>query len=1062
MAFLSEAEVEQALLEQLRGLGYAVASDDAIGPDGSASERDSHDVVLLHQRLADAVLRLNPHLPPEAREDAIRKLTQSVFPALLEENRRIHALLTEGADVEYYGDDGVLTAGKVQLLDFDVPERNDWLAVQQFVVINGQVSRRPDVVLFVNGLPLVVIELKAPSSAGAHLAGAFNQLQTYKQQIPALFHTNALLVTSDGIAARVGSLSADLERFMPWRTTDGKAVLEKGLPELPTLIEGVFEKQRFLDLLRYFTVFGETGSGLAKIVAGYHQYHAVNRAVESTIRAADPWQGVREEPASYGLPRVATQSKGDRRAGVIWHTQGSGKSLLMAFYAGRLVKHPAMENPTLVVLTDRNDLDDQLFATFSMCRDLIRQTPVQAEGCEHLQQQLRTRASGGVIFTTLQKFGEVAEPLTTRRNVVVIADEAHRSQYGFRANVDAKTGEVSYGFAKYLRDALPNASFIGFTGTPIEAADVNTPAVFGQYIDVYDISRAVEDGATVPIYYESRLARIELDEDEKPKLDAEIEALTEDEAQAEQEKLKRKWATIEALVGSEKRLALVAKDLVEHFENRLSALDGKAMIVCMSRRICVALYGEIVKLRPDWHSADDNVGAIKIVMTGAASDPPEWQPHIGNKKRRDDLAKRARDPKDPLKLVIVRDMWLTGFDAPCMHTMYVDKPMQGHGLMQAIARVNRVFRDKPAGLIVDYIGIAQSLKSALAQYSARDQETTGVDEEQAVAVLLEKYEVVKAMYFGFDYATALNGTPQQRLAMMAGAIEWILDKQQQWAAAETTADGKKAAQRRYQDAVLALSKAYALASASDEARGIREEVGFFQAIRAALVKSATGSGITSQERDFAIQQIVSRAVVSTEIVDILKAAGIQSPDISILSDEFLAEVQQMQKKNLALEALRKLINDGIRSRSKANIVETRAFSERLEDAVARYHANAITTAEVLQELIRLAKDIRAARQRGEESGLSDEEIAFYDALAENESAVQAMGDDKLKVIAHELLVSLKGNVSVDWAHRDSARAKMRVLVKRILRKYGYPPDLQDAAVQTVLQQAEVLSAEWTI
>ncbi|MDR1424445.1 MAG: type I restriction endonuclease subunit R [Azoarcus sp.] len=1059
MPFLSEADIETALLTRLSGLGYATVHDKVIGPDGSAPERDSHDVVLLQKRLEDAVSRLNPSLPPEARADAIAKLTQSVFPALLEENRRIHTLLTEGVDVEYYGEDGVLTAGKVALLDFDTPERNDWLAVQQFVVIHGQEKRRPDVVLFINGLPLAVIELKAPGRGGTNLADAFNQLQTYKQQIAALFHSNALLVTSDGITARVGSLSADLERFMPWRTTDGSTIAPKGSPELETLIEGVFQPQRFLDLLRYFTVFGETGSGLMKIVAGYHQFHAVNRAVESTIRASDEWQGVREESTAYGLPDVAAQARGDRRAGVIWHTQGSGKSLLMAFYAGRLVKHSAMENPTLVLLTDRNDLDDQLFATFSMCHGLIRQTPVQAESREHLQ-QLLARASGGVIFTTLQKFGEVAEPLTTRRNVVVIADEAHRSQYGFRAKVDARTGEISYGFAKYLRDALPNASFIGFTGTPIEKADVNTPAVFGDYIDVYDISRAVEDGATVPIYYESRLARIELDEDEKSSLDAEVEALTEDAPQAEQEKLKARWTTIEALVGSEKRLALVAKDLVTHFEDRVVALDGKAMAVCMSRRIAVALYDEIVKLRPDWHSADDNAGAVKIVMTGAASDPPAWQRHIGNKARRDLLAKRARDAKDPLKLVIVRDMWLTGFDAPCMHTMYVDKPMQGHGLMQAIARVNRVFRDKPAGLIVDYIGIAQSLKSALAQYSADDRENTGVDEAQAVAVLLEKYGVVRDMYHGFDYATALNGTPQQRLAMMAAAIEWILDGQQQWAAAESSAEGKKNAQRRYQDAVLALSKAYALASASDEARRIREEVGFFQAICTALVKSATGSGGTSQERDFAIRQIVSRAVVSTEIVDILKAAGIQSPDISILSDEFLAEVQQMQKKNLALEALRKLINDGIRSRSKANIVQTRAFSERLEDAVARYHANAITTAEVLAELIRLAKDIRAARQRGEESGLSDEEIAFYDALAENDSAVQAMGDDKLKLIAHELLVSLKGNVSVDWAHRDSARARMRVLVKRILRKYGYPPDLQDTAVQTVLQQAEALSAGW--
>ena len=1041
MAFLSEAAVELALLEQLRGLGYSIKHEEDIGPDGHRPERESHDEIVLKKRFEDAVARLNPGLPLEARQDAVRRVMQSELPSLLEENRRLHKLITEGVDVEYYANDGTLTAGKVALIDFERPEQNDWLAVSQFVVINGQNNRRPDVVVFVNGLPLGVIELKAPGSAGAHLLGAFNQLQTYKQQIPQLFNTNALLVTSDGIAARVGSLSADLERFMPWRTTDGTDVAPKGAPELSTLIEGVFEQRRLLDLLCYFTVFGETGSGLAKIIAGYHQFHAVRHAVNSTVTASSP--------------------QGNQRVGVIWHTQGSGKSLLMAFYAGQLVKHPAMANPTLVVLTDRNDLDDQLFSTFSMCRDLIRQTPVQAESREDLQKVL-SRASGGVIFTTLQKFGEISEPFTTRRNVVVIADEAHRSQYGFKAKVDAKTGEISYGFAKYLRDALPNASFIGFTGTPIEADDVNTPAVFGHYIDVYDISRAVEDGATVPIYYESRLARIELDEEEKPKIDAEVDELTEEDSETDQERFKKKWSTVEALVGSDKRLALVAKDMVTHFEDRVAALDGKAMVVCMSRRICVKLYDEIVKLRPDWHSTDDNAGAVKIVMTGAASDPQEWQQHIGNKARRDLLAKRARDPKDSLKLVIVRDMWLTGFDAPCMHTMYVDKPMQGHGLMQAIARVNRVFRDKPAGLIVDYIGIAQNLKSALQQYSKNDQENTGVDEAQAIAVMMEKYEVVRDMYHGFDYASAMSGTPQERLAMMAGAIEWILDLQQKLAAKEKTKDGKKNAHRRYQDAVLALSKAFALASASDEAREIREEVGFFQAIRAALVKSSTGSGVTQQERELAIQQIVSRAVVSTEIVDILAAAGIKSPDISILSDEFLAEVQQMEKKNLALEALRKLINDGIRSRSKANVVQTKAFSERLEDAVARYHANAITTAEVLQELIQLAKDIRAARQRGEEQGLSDEEIAFYDALAENESAIQMMGDDKLKLIAHELLVSLRENVSVDWAHRDSARARMRVLVKRILRKYGYPPDLQDAAVQTVLQQAEALSSGWSV
>ena len=1063
MAFLSEAELETALLTQLTRLGFACSSDEVIGPDGKQPEREAYDEVVLHARLIAAVSRLNQALPPEAQADAVRRLTQSELPSLLEENRRIHRLLIDGVDVEYYATDGTLTADKVKLIDFERPAHNDWLAVQQFTVVSGQVKRRPDVVVFVNGLPLAVIELKAPGSEQATLDGAFNQLQTYKEQIPTLFHCNALLVTSDGVQARVGSLSANQERFMPWRTTDGSRIEPKGSPEMATLIEGVFEHKRFLDLLRHFTVFGESPTGLIKIIAGYHQFHAVKKAVISTLRASQvTWQA--EDPAEYGLSSVKDQPPGDRKAGVIWHTQGSGKSLLMAFYAGLLVFNPRMANPTLVVLTDRNDLDDQLFATFALCKDLLRQTPLQAQDREHLR-SLLNRASGGVIFTTLQKFSPAPDEtdfpvLTDRSNVVVIADEAHRSQYGFKAKVASQTGGIAYGFAKYLRDALPNASFIGFTGTPIEATDVNTPAVFGHYIDIYDISRAVEDGATVPIYYESRLARIELDEDEKPRIDAEIEALLEDEDEPSAERTRQKWSTVEALVGSDRRLALVAADLVQHFEDRVAALNGKAMMVCMSRRICVALYDEIIQLRPNWHSNDDKAGNIKIVMTGQASDPVEWQQHIGNRARRDLLVKRARDPQDPLRLVIVRDMWLTGFDAPSMHTMYIDKPMRGHGLMQAIARVNRVFRDKPAGLIVDYIGIAHNLKSALAQYSKPDQDQTGIDEAEAVAVLLEKYEIVRDMFHGFDYRTGLGGTPGERLAMMAGAIEWILDKQQRWAAAEKTPAAKKLAQRRFADGVLALSKAFALASSSDEARGIREEVGFFQAIRAALVKTAGGSGTAQRDRELAIQQIVSRAVISTEIVDILAAAGIQTPDISILSDEFLLEVQQMEKKNLGLEALRKLLNDSIHSRTRTNVVEARAFTKRLEDAIARYHANAITAAEVLQELIKLAQDIRTARNRGEEQGLSDEEIAFYDALAENESALQVMGDDKLRVIAHELLVSLRENVAVDWAHRESARARLRVLVKRILRKYGYPPDLQDAAVQTVLQQAEVLSAVW--
>jgi type I restriction enzyme, R subunit len=1051
---MAESHVEKATLDWLVELGYSTASGIDIGPDGIASERANYGDVLLLDRVRSAISKLNPALTAETWAEVLNKLLHAETPSLVAENRRLHRYMIEGVPVEVRRDDGTISGEQIRLIDFDDPDANDWLAVNQCTVIENKASRRPDVVIFVNGLPLSVIELKNPGDENATLDGAFNQLQTYKMQIPSLFRTNAALVISDGIAARIGSLTAERERFMPWRTVTGDDLVPKGTPELETVLKGVFEHRRFLDLLKDFIVFGDAGSDVVKILAGYHQFHAVRLAVSRTL--------------------LATAQDGDRKVGVIWHTQGSGKSLLMAFYAGQIIKHPAMENPTLVVLTDRNDLDDQLFGTFSMCKDLLRQTPQQAQDRDDLRKLLE-RPSGGVIFTTLQKFAP--EPgktdyakLTDRRNVVVIADEAHRSQYGFEAKIERKTGDISYGFAKYLRDGLPNASFIGFTGTPIEKEDVNTPAVFGDYIDIYDISRAVEDFATVPIYYESRLARIELDEDERPKIDAEIDDLTEDEAQTEQERLKRKWASVEALVGAEKRLALVADDLVKHFEARLIGLDGKGMIVCMSRRICVDLYDAIVKLRPQWHSGDDDGGVIKVVMTGAASDPLAWQAHMGKrpKARRELLAKRAKDSNDPLRLVIVRDMWLTGFDAPCMHTMYVDKPMRGHGLMQAIARVNRVFRDKPSGLVVDYIGVAQNLKSALGQYSPGDRDQTGIDNAEAIAVLLEKYEIVRAMFRpdtkgGFDYRRffATDATGGQRLAIIAGAMDWVLTMHQEDAARETTEDGKKRAHRRYGDAVLALSKAFALAAASDEARAIREEVGFFQVIRAALVKSAPGEGQKSAaERELAIQQIVSRAVVSTEIVDIMKAAGLESPDISILSDDFLAEIRETDKKNLAIDALKKLINGDVRSQAKRNVMQSKAFSERLEAAIARYHANAITTAQVLEELIQLAKDIRAARSRGEEQGLSDEEIAFYDALADNESARQVMGEPVLRVIAHELVMVIKGNVSVDWMHRDSARANIRRHVKRLLRKYGYPPDLQDAAVQNVLQQAEALSAEW--
>ena len=776
MTFLPEFAVEQTLLDQLTKLKYKIETEDNIGPDGKFPERESHSEVILIKRLLDAAKRINTKIPKQAIEEAVKKLTQNELPQLIAENRRIHKLLIEGVDIEFEDKEGIVS-GKVNLIDFENIENNDWLVVNQYVVINGERNRRPDVVVFINGLPIAVIELKAPGSDSGTMIGAFNQLQTYKNQIPALFKTNSLLVISDGLTARMGSLTSDFERFVPWRTVDGKEIAKKGLPELSTLIDGVFEKRRLLDFIKDFIVFSDTGEELVKKIAGYHQFFAVKYALNSTIKA--------------------TSTTGDKRAGVIWHTQGSGKSLLMAFYAGLLIKSSEMKNPTIVLLTDRNDLDDQLFNTFSSCKDLLRQTPQQAVDREDLKKILN-KASGGVIFTTIQKFSpegasSIHPVLTDRRNVVVMVDEAHRSQYGFKAKIDKKTGEIGYGFAKYLRDALPNASFIGFTGTPIEKSDVNTPAVFGNYVDVYDISRAVDDGATVPIYYESRLARIELDNDSKSLINKEIEELTEDESEEEQERFKKKWATIEGIVGSDKRIKLIAEDLVNHFEARLVALPGKAMVVCMSRRICIKLHDAIVKIKPDWYSKENKLGGIKIVMTGAASDPPEWQEHIRNKKIRDDLAKRARNFKDELKIVIVCDMWLTGFDAPSMHTMYIDKPMRGHGLMQAIARVNRVFKDKPGGLIVDYIGVAQNLKSALQEYSVNDQDKTGIDENKAIEVMLEKYQVVKDMYHGFDYSTALKGTAQQRMVMMAGAIEWVLNFQHKQASIEKDKETKKIA-----------------------------------------------------------------------------------------------------------------------------------------------------------------------------------------------------------------------------------------------------------------------------
>jgi type I restriction enzyme R subunit len=946
--------------------------------------------------------------------------------------------------VEYRTPDGEIRGAQARVMDFDNTDANDWLAVNQFTVVENKHSRRPDIVLFVNGLPLAVVELKNAADENATIWTAFQQLQTYKAEIPSLFATNALLVISDGVEARVGTLTAGREWFKPWRTVSGERLADAHLPELQVVSEGVLAPRRFLDLVRDFIVFEDEGGGrLAKKMAGYHQFHAVQVAVRETLRAAElqrEAERVAEAEGGYETGRRPGGKPGDRRIGVVWHTQGSGKSLTMAFYAGRIIREPAMENPTVVVLTDRNDLDDQLFGTFSRCRDLLRQPPVQAESRAHLRALLQV-AAGGVVFTTIHKFfpedkGDQHPTLSERRNIVVIADEAHRSQYDF---ID--------GFARHMRDALPYASFIGFTGTPIELQDANTRAVFGDYISVYDIQRAVQDGATVPIYYESRLAKLALDEAERPKIDPDFEDATEGEEVERKEKLKSKWAQLEAIVGAEKRLKLVAQDIVEHFEKRLEAMDGKAMVVCMSRRICVELYRELVRLRPAWHHEDDERGAIKVVMTGSASDQADWQPHIRNKVRREVLAKRFRNAADPLRVVLVRDMWLTGFDAPSLHTMYVDKPMRGHGLMQAIARVNRVFKDKPGGLVVDYLGLAHELKAAFATYTeSGGTGRTALDQNEAVAVMLEKYEVCCALFHSFDWSRWTSGTPQERLGLLPAAQEHILQQE----------NGKDRCLR----AVRELSQAFALAVPHAEALRIRDDVAFFQAVQAVLAKRAPGDTRPEEELDHAVRQIISRAVAPEGVVDIFAAAGLEKPDISILSEEFLAEVRGLQHKNLAMELLRKLLQGELRTRRRQNVVQARSFAEMLEQTIRRYQNRAIEAAQVIEELIQLAQDMRQATARGEIMGLSEDELAFYDALETNDSAVQVLGDTTLRAIAQELVRTVRANVTIDWMLRENVRAQLRVLVKRILRKHGYPPDKQERATHTVLEQAEILSAAW--
>lgn len=1211
MAF-TESLVEEAALGWLESMGWQLAHGPSIAPGTPDAERADYGEVLLAQRLRNALKRLNPSLPAGALTDAYRKLTQPEGADLLARNRAIHRLLVNGVTVEYRDVSGRIRGAQARVIDFDDPTQNDWLAVNQFTVVENKHNRRADIALFVNGLPLALIELKNAADEDATIWSAFHQLQTYKSELPSLFAANAVLVVSDGVQARVGTVSSGQEWFKPWRTIAGEDLAESTLPELQVVLQGIFEQRRFLDLVRDFLVFEDDGSGhLVKKMAGYHQFHAVQVAISETLRAAelhgaaprpglaltlvdppanerhkscvplvplsaaagafsdpqhvdddefewiavrprrrlrpgmfaarvegrsmepeipdgalclfsapvtgtrqgktvlvelrdevDPDTGERYTVKRYESDKAASEdawqhatitlkprnaeydpivlspgdadrlkvvaemvevldveprrdsSRGDRRIGVVWHTQGSGKSLTMAFYAGRIIREPTMENPTIVVLTDRNDLDDQLFGTFARCQDLLRQPTVQADSAEHLRDLLQVEA-GGVVFTTIHKFlpeskGEQHRVLSQRRNIVVIADEAHRSQYEFGSHlVKRKDGSmyVGHGFAKNMRDALPHASFIGFTGTPIELKDANTRAVFGDYISVYDIQRAVEDGATVPIYYESRLAKLAIEESERPKIDPDFEEATEGEEVERKEKLKSKWAQLEAVVGAERRVELIAEDIVEHFERRLEAMDGKGMVVCMSRRICVNLHDQIIKLRPGWASGEDETGAIKVVMTGSASDPVRWQKHIRNKPRREALANRFRDPKDPLKVVLVRDMWLTGFDAPSLHTMYVDKPMHGHGLMQAIARVNRVFRDKPGGLIVDYLGLAQDLKAALATYTdSGGKGRTALDQNEAVAVLLEKFEVCSGLFHGFDYSLWTTGSAQERLALLPAAQEHILQQD----------NGKE----RCMAAVRELSQAFALAVPHEEALRIRDDVAFFQAIQAVLAKRAPGQAKPAELLDRAVRQIVSRAVASEGVVDIFAAAGLSKPDISILSDEFLAEVRGLPQRNLAVELLQKLLKGELSTRRRKNVVQARSFAEMLEQTIRRYQNRAVEAAQVIEELIGLARDMREAAARGEQLHLTDDELAFYDALETNDSAVKVLGDETLRTIARDLVATVRKNVTIDWTMRENVRAQLRVLVKRILRKYGYPPDKQEKATQTVLEQAALLSADW--
>ncbi|MCL2135439.1 MAG: type I restriction endonuclease subunit R [Candidatus Bathyarchaeota archaeon] len=1031
---MSEAEVEEMCLAMLGELGYDVIYGPDISEDGIAPERSYGEVVLV-DRLRRMLRKINKLVPDAAIEEAVKKVLRTESQNLIENNHSFHRLITDGVSVQYKKVDGTVKDDVVWLFDHQNVSNNEFLAINQFTIKEERYNRRPDIILFVNGLPLVIVELKNPSDEKADLLGAYKQLETYKQEISSIFRYNEILVISDGTYAEAGTLTAKEERFSPWKTINGKKQ-PTVMSQIEMLIKGMLNPSTLLDLVRHFIVYEaekdkkEGSVKVSKKIAAYHQYSAVQKAVASTV--------------------VAT--KKDRKAGVVWHTQGSGKSLTMVFYTGKMVLNPQLENPTVIVLTDRNDLDDQLLGTFSRCHELLRQEPKQATNRDQLKELLQV-SSGGIIFTTIQKFfpddksGQYPM-LSDRKNIIIIADEAHRSQYGFGLKVpkDIDKESLKYGYAKYLRDALPNASFIAFTGTPIEKTDRSTPAVFGSIIDTYDVNQAVEDGATVKIYYENRLVKIDIKPEERPYLDDTFEEITEGEEIAGKEYLKSKWSRIEKVVGSSERIQKIAKDIVEHWENRLSVLEGKAMIVCMSRRICIELHNEIVKLRPEWYSKDDTKGTIKVIMTGSATDGPDWQEHIRNKQRRHDIGERLKDPSDPLKIIIVRDMFLTGFDAPSMHTMYLDKPMKGHTLMQAIARVNRVFKEKQGGYVVDYIGIATELKQALAEYADSDKKQTGIPQEQAIALMMERYETVQAFFNGYNYKQFFTAQPKERLTIIIEAMEQVLKQK----------DGKE----RYLKETTTLLYAFTLSVPHEQALKIRDDVGFFQAIKAALIKNTETKQTLPQEYDSAIKQILSKAIVSDRVIDVFAAAGFKKPNINILDEEFLAEIKGMPQKNLAFEALKRLLADRIRFIQKKNIVQARSFEELLDKTIKAYTNKSIETAQVIQQLVDLARKIRDEQNRGAELNLSTDEVAFYDALVDHPGVKEVMEDEQLKIIARELVQTIRSNVRIDWTLRESVQAQLRVAVKRVLRKYGYPPDKQQKATDTVLEQAKTLAKNW--